>query len=53
MYLNTLNFSHKYHRHTQSPNLCLEAVVVCVGKSRISIQCSCFTTPLNGYESAL
>ena len=35
------------------PNLCPEAMVDCVGKSQILSQCSCFTAPLNGYESAL
>ena len=35
------------------PNLCPEAVVDCVGKSWIFIQCSCLIAPLNGYESAL
>ena len=30
-----------------------EAVVDCVGKPRIFIQCSCLIVPLHGYESAL
>ena len=38
---------------SRSPNLCPEAVVDCVGKPQISIQCSCLIAPSRGYESAL
>ena len=37
----------------RSPNLCSEAVVDCVGKPRILIQCSCLIAPPRGHESAL
>ena len=37
----------------RSPNLCPEAVGDCVGKPRISIQCSCLIAPPLCYESAL
>ena len=50
---------HKSHSHTYTlsyprpPNLCPEALVDCVGKPRIFIQCLCLIAPLCGYESAL
>ena len=39
--------------YSRSTNLCLEAVVDCVGKPRIFIQCSCLIATLHGDESAL
>ena len=39
--------------YPRSPNLCLEAVVDCVGKPWIFFQCSCLIAPLRGYGSAL
>ena len=38
--------------YPRSPNLCLEAVVDCVGKQKISIQCSCLIAPPRGYQCA-
>ena len=34
-------------------HLCSEAMVDCVGKPQIFIQCSCLIAPLPGYDSAL
>ena len=39
--------------YPRSPNSCPEAVVDCVGKPWIFIQCSCLIAPLCGYQSAL
>ena len=39
--------------YPRSPNLCPEAVVDCVGKPQIFIQCSCLIAPPRDYESAL
>ena len=39
--------------YPRSPNLCPEAVVDCVGKTRIFIQCPCLFALPRGYESAL
>ena len=39
--------------YPQSPNLCPEAVVDCVGKPRTFIQCSPLIAPPHSYESAL
>ena len=43
----------KTSSYPRSPDLCPEAVVDCVGKPRISIQCSCLIAPPRGYGSAL
>ena len=33
----------------ESPNICPEAVVHCLGKPRLFISCSCLIAPLRGY----
>ena len=46
-------FGRRPSSYPGSPNLCQEAVVDCVGKPWIFIQCSCLIAPPCGYESAL